>query len=133
MADYALIVHVTKCLAIKMRLPKTREGDMRALLIAGLVSVNFMISHEIRAELPDLTGGYQCNGHCESGNACATIGQNGIELTIVDPQGRKASGRFLSNSAIEYGNHVGVIDDDAARIVWNNDTIWVKTTLCPNP
>jgi len=67
------------------------------------------------------------------GNACATIDQNGVELTIVDPQGRQASGRFLSNSKIEFRDLVGVIDDEAARIVWNNDTIWVRTTLCPDP
>ena len=105
---------------------------MRALLIVGLVLASFMNAHAIRAELPDLTGGYQCTGHCGPGNACATIDQNGVELTIVDPQGREASGRFLSNSSIEFGNRIGVIDDDA-RIVWNNDTIWMRTTLCPNP
>lgn len=106
---------------------------MRALLITGLVFASVMISDGTRAQLSDLTSGYLCNGHCEPGNACATIDQNGVELTIVDPRGRQASGRFLSNSEIEFIDLVGVIDDEATRIVWNNDTIWVKTTLCPSP
>ncbi|MDH3660684.1 MAG: hypothetical protein OEU92_11790 [Alphaproteobacteria bacterium] len=106
---------------------------MRALLIAGLAFASVMVSDETRAQLPDLTGGYLCNGHCGPGNACATIDQNGVELTVVDPQGRQGTGRFLSNSEIEFIDLVGVIDDRSARIVWDNDTIWIRTTLCPSP
>ncbi len=106
---------------------------MRGLLIAGLLFTSVLVSEKTRAELPDITGGYLCNGQCDSGNACATIDQDGVELTLVDPQGRQASGRFLSNSEIEFIDLVGVIDDKAVRIVWDNDTIWVRTTLCPDP
>lgn len=106
---------------------------MRVLLIAGFVFASVMISYETRAQLPELTGGYLCNGQCGSGHACATIDQNGVELTIADPRGRQASGRFLNNSQIEFGDLLGVIEDDAVRIVWNNDTFWIRTTLCPSP
>ena len=106
---------------------------MRVLLIASLVFTSVIVSDMTRAELPNMTGGYLCNGQCGLGNACATIDQDGVELILVDPQGRQASGRFLSNSEIEFIDLVGFIDDSAARIVWNNDTIWVRTTLCPGP
>ncbi|MDH3664351.1 MAG: hypothetical protein OEU92_30790 [Alphaproteobacteria bacterium] len=106
---------------------------MRAQLIAGLVFASVMISDETWAQLPDLTGGYLCNGRCAPGNACAMIDQNGVELTIVDPQGRQGSGRLLSNSEIEFIDLVGVIDDQSASIAWDNDTIWIRTTLCPSP
>ncbi|MGI9505572.1 MAG: hypothetical protein ACR2RE_21250 [Geminicoccaceae bacterium] len=106
---------------------------MRAFLIASLGLGTVMASNEMRAQLLDLTGGYLCNGNCEPGNACATIEQNGVELTIVDPQGRQASGRFLSNSRIEFIDLLGTIDDKDDRITWSNDTTWVRTTLCPGP
>ena len=106
---------------------------MRVLLIAGLVLASVVISDELRAQPPDLTSGYLCNGQCGSGNACATIAQKGLELTIVDPRGRQATGRFLNNYRIAFGDLVGAIEDDAVRIVWNNGTFWIRTTLCPSP
>ncbi|MGI9510380.1 MAG: hypothetical protein ACR2QJ_13665 [Geminicoccaceae bacterium] len=106
---------------------------MQALLIASILLASVLVSDETRAELPHITGGYLCNGQCDTGNACATIDQDGVELILVDPQGRQASGRFLSNSKIEFIGLVGLIEDKAARIVWSNNTIWVRTTLCPGP
>ena len=103
------------------------------MLIAGLFFTSVVVSDETLAELPDITGGYLCSGRCGPGNACATIDQDGVELTLVNPQGQQSRGRFLSNSEIEFVDLVGFIDDKSARIVWDNNTIWIRTTLCPGP
>ena len=50
---------------------------MQVLLIADLLFTSVLVSDKTRAELPDMTDGYLCNGQCGPGNACATIDQDG--------------------------------------------------------
>jgi hypothetical protein len=105
------------------------------LLAAVLVVENAV------AQLPDLTDGYLCTGRCEPGVSCVMIAQNGVELIITHQNGDQTHGRFLSNSQIQAGepndtgNGVleGTISKDQTQVVWDNDTIWIRTELCPDP
>lgn len=106
----------------------------------GLLAV-FLIVESTAAQLPDLTGGYLCTGRCEPGASCAMIAQNGIELIITNQHGDQTPGRFSSNSKIQThdwndarnGVLEGRISEDLTQVEWDNDTVWLRTALCPSP
>lgn len=122
----------------------SRKGgeELVKLQRAGIgLSAAFLIVGSAKAELPDLTGGYQCRGHCGPRWTCATIKQDGVELNIANGLGDQTPGRFLSNSKIQAtdwddargGILDGTILQDPIRVEWDNGTVWIMTDICPGP
>jgi hypothetical protein len=103
-----------------------------SIKIAILATLGVFAVSEASAQVPNLSGSYQCVQNC-SGAGPAFVTQNGLDLNLVNELGEPSRGwvDWPGHIWAQYWNEGAVYSPDGMTIQFDRGTVWQR--IVPEP